>query len=206
MNGIFKKYLFLIMLFPLFCNSAYSSENLHLGSKNNLEKFIIPFEDFKKIFFNTQTFADYVRSTKMLEEKFNLKINLKILKKKNQSDTKTLLQFVETLFIEAIKKAKFKKNNFYSKLQNLSMTIKNKSDFYIVELKLVKLKQEYFFIDNKNNENFLKNDLSKPNEVYLNHIIDTIRYDIFLKFLNSNTILKKQKIKNLIQSKPLPSG
>ena len=199
-----KKYLLLPTLFLLTLIDSSCSDELSLKSTNYLKAqiIILSFEKFKNIFSNTKNLPDFQRSMNKIEAKYGMEFKINELHKYNFEKLSTLNYLVDSIFIEVIKKAKFESNSFFNELQIFLKEITSIRKFYEAELKLVQLKQEYFNIENKF-KNTVKTNQFKANELYVNHLVDTIRYEIFIKYLNLNPKFRNSKIKNHIQSKPL---
>ena len=200
-----KKYLLLPTFFLLTLIDGLCSDELSLKSKNYSEAqiIILSFEKFKNIFSNTKNLADFKRSMNKIEAKYGIEFKINDLQKNNFEKLNTFNHLIDSIFIEVIKKGKFESNGFFNKLQIFLKEIITIRKFYEAELKLVQLKQEYFNIENHKFKNTVKTNQFKANELYVNHLVDTVRYEIFIKYLNLNPKFRNSKIKNHIQSKPL---
>ena len=104
----------------------------------------LSFNDFRDIFSNTQNQEDFLRSLNKINSKYFIFVDTKKIGNLNLNEKNNFNKLISELFIEIIKKSKFKQNNYFHILSYFFNSIKDIDTAYRAELELVKLKQSFF--------------------------------------------------------------
>ncbi|MDB9869660.1 hypothetical protein OAD33_01165 [Alphaproteobacteria bacterium] len=161
----------------------------------------LSFNDFRDIFSNTQNQEDFLRSLNKINSKYFIFVDTKKIGNLNLNEKNNFNKLISELFIEIIKKSKFKQNNYFHILSYFFNSIKDIDTAYRAELELVKLKQSFFFIEKEKEIDPLRFKEFEAHEEYVNFLVDNVRYEVFIKLININ--VKKEKFRIQIESNPL---